>query len=210
LRFERKYRVENFSYAHSMQLIKAHPAAFYQPYPDRIVNNIYFDTPNLQCLQENLAGISTRKKYRVRWYGEALKTIVAPKLEIKYKENLLGAKKGIALESFNINELNELSIKVNELLPLQFALQPVLLNSYYRSYWETRCGKFRITVDTQLNFHSLLHSPYFERYLHQDPSVIIELKYEKEDEETVDRIAALLPFRLTKNSKYVTGMFLTR
>lgn len=210
MRFERKYRVENLSMHHIMQLIKVHPASFYKLYPDRDINNIYFDTPNMTCLNDNLSGSNIRKKYRVRWYGEDLKTAHAPKLETKYKENELGGKTILSVDSFSLSNIKDIQKQVNQLIPQQHTLQAVLLNSYTRSYWGTKDGKFRLTIDSNLRFHSLLHSPNFSKYVHKDNVIIVELKYEKEDEKDLARITKYLPFRLSKNSKYVNGILLTR
>lgn len=210
MRFERKYRVDNLSMPHIKQIIKSHPASFYKLYPNRTVNNIYFDSPNMVCLNDNLTGINVRKKYRARWYGADIKQIIRPKLEVKYKENELGGKTIFDLSSFELSNIKALQKEVNHLIPQQFSLQAALLNSYERSYWGTKDGKFRITIDSNLRFHSLLHSPNFNRYLHRDPVVIVELKYEREDEKDLHRITRFLPFRLTKNSKYVNGILLTQ
>ncbi len=210
MRFERKYRIENLSMPHIMQIIKAHPASFYKLFPDRDINNIYFDTPNMTCLTDNLSGANIRKKYRVRWYGEDVKTVVSPKLETKYKENELGGKHILAVDTFSLSNIQDIQKQVNKLIPQQHTLQPVLLNSYTRSYWGTKDGKFRITIDSNLRFHSLLHSRNFSKYMHRDHVVVVELKYEKEDEQYLKRITRFLPFRLSKNSKYVNGIMLTR
>jgi len=210
MRFERKYRVENLSMPHIKQIIKSHPASFYKLYPNRTVNNIYFDSPNMVCLNDNLMGINLRKKYRARWYGQDTKEIIQPKLEVKYKENELGGKTIFDLPAFDLSNIKGLQKEVNHLIPQQFSLQATLLNSYERSYWGTKDGKFRITIDSNLRFHSLLHSPNFNRYLHRDPVVIVELKYDREDEKDLHRITRFLPFRLSKNSKYVNGILLTQ
>lgn len=210
MRFERKYRIENLSIGHIIQIIKSHPAGFYKAFPKRNINNIYFDTPNLECLNDNIAGVSCRKKYRVRWYGEVVANITNPKLEIKYKENMLGGKHFLPMEDFSLSDIHKVQEQVNRLVGGAFVLQPILLNSYTRSYWETRCGRFRITIDSMLRFHSMLHSPQFYQYLHEEQAFVVELKYNAEDDAVVDRITHYLPFRLSKNSKYVTGVMLTR
>ena len=210
MRFERKYRVENLSMNHIIQIIKSHPASFYKLFPDRTVNNIYFDSPSMVCLNDNLMGINVRKKYRVRWYGDDIKTIIKPKLEVKYKENELGGKTIFDVEEFSLSNIKDIQRQVNKTIPQQFTLQPTLLNSYKRSYWGTKDGKFRITIDSDLCFHSLRHSPNFFKYVHKDKVVIVELKYEQEDEKDLKRITHFLPFRLSKNSKYVNGIMLTQ
>jgi len=210
MRFERKYRVDNLSMQHILQIIKSHPASFRSLYPDRSIHNIYFDTPHLACLNDNLGGVNVRKKYRVRWYGDDIRNIVNPTLEIKYKENELGGKTQLDVPNFSLSDLQNLQQAVNQLVPQQHTLQPVLLNSYRRSYWGTSDQKFRMTVDSHLQFHSLLHSRRFFNYVHRDSATIVELKYEQEDDHELSRITRFLPFRLSKNSKYVNGVMLTR
>ena len=43
----------------------------------------------------------------------------------------------------------------------------------------------------------------------QDQGLVIELKYEEQFDNQTDRITQYFPFRLTKSSKYVTGVDLT-
>ncbi len=127
MRFERKYRIENMSIGHVIQIVKSHPSGFYKAFPDRVVNNIYFDTPNLECFNDNLNGLSHRKKYRVRWYAEKIQHISNPKLEIKYKENMLGGKVVFDIKEFSLHKLSDLKATVNNQIAEQFTLQPVLL-----------------------------------------------------------------------------------
>ena len=61
---------------------------FTKLYDDRIINSIYYDTNNLKCANDNLAGLSNRKKYRTRWYN----TDSNFNFEIKIKENKLTKK----------------------------------------------------------------------------------------------------------------------
>ena len=51
--------------------LKLNPAGFYRPYPDRWVNNVYFDTHDYFAFNENLTGASCRTKLRYRWYGRS-------------------------------------------------------------------------------------------------------------------------------------------
>ena len=37
-------------------------------YKDRLINSIYYDDENFTTAQNNLSGISNRRKYRIRWY----------------------------------------------------------------------------------------------------------------------------------------------
>ena len=209
MRFERKFRIENMELRHVLLHLKIHPASFYRLYQDRTINNIYFDTPNMACAHDNLDGNNIRKKYRIRWYGKDQHTLTKPILEVKYKENLLGGKDHIALPDFKLSQIDEITKATNEAIPNQHSLQPVLLSSYDRSYWSTRDKKFRITIDHNLRFHSLLHTRSFKKYNCRDKAIIMEIKYEQEYENELNRITELFPFRLSKNSKYVNGLMLT-
>ena len=42
---------------------------FKKKYEPRTVNSIYFDDINDSSANDNLAGISLREKYRLRWYN---------------------------------------------------------------------------------------------------------------------------------------------
>ena len=96
-RYELKYHLTAYSVAHCTQVVLQHPASFQKAFPDRQVNNIYFDTPELTSFLNNVDGISERKKYRIRWYGEDFDQIDQPVLEQKIKENQLGSKVSVAL-----------------------------------------------------------------------------------------------------------------
>jgi len=54
-------------------------------YDDRLINSIYYDDENYCTAQDNLAGISNRKKYRIRWYNNSKDFY---NYEIKIKKDL--------------------------------------------------------------------------------------------------------------------------
>ena len=62
LRYERKFRIEGLNWSALQQIIRQHPAAFCKAYPDRQVNNIYFDTPDFQAYHSNVNGAENRRK----------------------------------------------------------------------------------------------------------------------------------------------------
>ncbi len=39
-------------------------------HPDRFVNSLYFDDLKMSSAADNLAGLSVRKKVRMRWYSQ--------------------------------------------------------------------------------------------------------------------------------------------
>lgn len=206
MRYERKYKIENLSLSLVEQSIRLHPAGFRKIFSDRQVNNIYFDTYDWTAFKENVMGIAERKKFRVRWYGENLQSIKKPVFEIKIKSNQLGDKVSFPIAPFQLSDLAVLTKKVQKLSEAQVPLTPTLLNSYHRSYFGTPDGKFRITIDHKMRYFSLLNNSKFNAYRLQNEEVVLELKYNETLDLATDRITQHLPFRMTKSSKYVSGI----
>ncbi|MGK0389334.1 MAG: SPX domain protein involved in polyphosphate accumulation [Maribacter sp.] len=206
MRYERKYRITASDLAVVLQVVRNHPASFRKIFPDRQVNNVYWDTLGLQTYHDNVMGIAERQKFRIRWYGTDVTKSHKPKLEIKKRINELGDKDIFKINDFDLKDINSLSDEVANLTKVNTNLIPVLLSSYKRSYWGTSDQKFRITVDYQMQFHSIMNDGKFRKYAHMDRAIVLELKYDEEDEFQVDRIAQFIPFRKTKNSKYVIGV----
>ena len=71
--------------------VRSHPAGFFEPYPSRQVNNVYFDGFGLGAYQENLSGASSRDKVRLRWYGE-VEDAESGVIEVKRRRSGLGWK----------------------------------------------------------------------------------------------------------------------
>ena len=181
------------------------PWGFNPLYPDRQINNIYFDTPSLDTFHENAAGTGMRRKFRLRWYGAESWQESACTFEIKERYLERGNKTSHKVD------LKGSLLKVRELPGVPATLQPVLVNSYTRSYFGTARGTFRLTIDRQLRFGGLLfHHPQDwgtgSQKWTEDPAITVELKYDSAFDDQVDPILQNLPFRLQKNSKYVQGV----
>ncbi|MFK7809224.1 MAG: VTC domain-containing protein, partial [Saprospiraceae bacterium] len=114
MRYERKFRLETTQLNVVHQVVRQHPASFTKAYPDRQVNNIYFDTPDLNCYKDNLIGTSQRKKFRVRWYGTTDRLVKNPILEVKIRDNSLGDKESYKFQDFQLSNLEELTDQVNQ------------------------------------------------------------------------------------------------
>jgi hypothetical protein len=171
------------------------------------VNNLYFDTPGLQFFEDNVVGAPQRLKYRLRWYGRPFERIQSPVLEIKIKDNMVGSKRSLPLPSstYHATDLPELAQRCREMAGLGPALQPLLFNSYYRSYWGAAASPFRLTIDSQLQFGAYRPLPK-PSLAYRDEAIIVEVKYDAEHDEQSAFVLQHLPFRLSKNSKYVTGV----
>jgi len=207
MRYERKYKLDHLHPSAFEQAIRLHPAGFRPIFSPRRVNNLYFDTPDFSAFHDNAAGISHRVKHRLRWYGQPFELMDNPVLETKVKENLLGRKESFPMPPgrYHAEQLGDLLEQVRQQLGYGRELQPALFNSYQRSYWATPNGRFRITIDSELQFGAYREQggrllPYHL------PAVILELKYEQEDEGRSDFILQHIPFRQTKSSKYVIGV----
>jgi len=208
MRYERKYKIDDISLALLKQAILLHPASFTKIYPDRQINNIYFDTIGLHTFHQNVDGVAERKKYRVRWYNTEVGNIQQPQFEIKARYNQLGTKKIVPVSTFNLHHLTPLIKTVNQHSQTFNELRPVLLNSYMRSYYGTRDGQYRITIDRNLRYFSFLTGQKFYRHSVTDAGMVLEIKYDENLDDSTDRILQHIPFRQTKSSKYVTGVLL--
>ncbi len=216
-RYERKFLVEELLPSQVEALVQQHPMMFYAPYPPRQINSLYLDTADMENYYDNVAGSEMRRKVRLRWYGHATGKIRKPMLEIKVKQGLVGKKISYRMLDFTLDECfcdrvfqdvadrSDLPQVVRDDL---HTLSPVLLNCYQRGYYATRDNDFRVTVDFQQVFWKInmaLGNPLIHRQ--KNPrDVIVELKYEIEQEPRADRAAGYFPFRVTRNSKYVEGI----
>ena len=218
-RYERKFLVSDPDLSqHEMEMIiKLHPSFFYKLYPFRFVNNLYFDTQDYKNFHDNIEGLSHRQKFRIRWYGDFFGLISKPTLEIKIKESTIGTKKSYLLRSFTIdskfnweylNDKIQCSKIPNNIKEIMKSIKPVIFNRYRRKYYSSLDKKFRITLDNQLAFYLAERSFDFNSIPQKRAnSIILELKYNKQYDKNVSEISSYFPFRMTKSSKYVSGVY---
>ena len=216
-RYERKFLVEDLMPFQVEALVKQHPRMFFAPYPPRYIDNIYLDTPDMANYFDNVDGATQRRKVRVRWYGDPFGEVTHPILEVKFKDGVVSTKYSYPLPAFHMDErfcdrvfqqvLAESDLPPEARLALR-GLQVVLFNRYYRHYYATREGDFRLTLDSQLEFYKVngMFSNQFAHHQRNDRDVVVELKYEVEQEPHANRVASFFPFRMTRNSKYVQGI----
>ena len=214
-RYERKFVVAGHDARAVEQIVRLHPALLRQPYPPRYVNNLYFDRVDRRAFWDSVDGVEERTKVRARWYGAAQGTVDA-NLEFKIKDGLVGRKEIYALPPFVIGERIERRAAVQWLLAGTLsatareraaALEPVLINRYARRYFATPDGLVRLTVDADLEFRHLGAGGFVRRPVPERlPIVVVELKYAPEHEALARAVSDALPFRLGRNSKFVTGL----
>jgi hypothetical protein len=215
-RYERKFFIDEMDAREAIHLIKLHPALFSEIYPPRYINNIYLDSPLMENYGDNIDGAPERLKARVRWYHELFGSIKHPELELKVKKGLMGAKLHYALPGFVFDaDFSESLLKdlfrsgelPEDVRSHLLACEPVLVNRYLRWYYATPDRRFRVTVDSGLSFYHLskLGGQLFH---HQQDyhSIVVELKYQREDDPKASRISSAFPFRMTRSSKYTQGI----
>ncbi|MBL7072859.1 MAG: VTC domain-containing protein [Candidatus Omnitrophica bacterium] len=215
-RYERKFFIESLNESEIEALILAHPALFREIYYRRRVNNIYFDTFSHAHYFDNIDGADKRLKVRLRWYGNTFGEIKKPALEVKLKHNLHVGKLIYPITPFILNEKFSLDkiqktfkeAALPEALKMHLAgLKFSLLNGYSRKYFLSADRNYRVTVDTQMEAYKILSSG--NTFLSRDIdriNVILELKYNKAQDEHVDKITNFFPLRITRSSKYVDAM----
>jgi len=215
-RYERKFLVPAHCGISSDLDIRHNPALFSGIYHPRTVNNIYLDSSALRHYFANLQGAQIRTKVRIRWYDELHGHVVRPVLEFKTKQGLLGQKTSFPLKPFHLDGAftreflrtalyrSDLPGEVRHLLS---DLEPTLVNSYDRRYYQSADRKYRITLDSDLKFFRV--RPGHNTWLCQAPRCdfhVLELKYDQAHAGGAHFIADALPFRMTRMSKYVFGL----
>ena len=215
-RYERKYFITQITGKDIDSIVKLHPAIFSEIFHERSVNNIYFDTPELNNYFDNIDGNMYRVKSRIRWYGRTFGVIEKPVLELKIKNGLLGRKVSYSLDTFKLdghfNMQKIVQIIQNTNIPEIVTIgikssQPTLLNKYNRKYFLSADKRYRITIDTNQVFYRIgSQNNFFLNKIKNDVNVILELKYNIDADDDVNRITEHFPFRLTKSSKYISGL----
>ncbi len=82
-----------------------------------------------------------------------------------------------------------------------------MINSYQRAYYLSQDKRFRITIDHDLGFAPFLwNTPANKLYPSPTPAVVLELKYDVDHDDLAKDIFDHLPFRQTKNSKFMEGI----
>ena len=215
-RFELKSMIKGRLIDDLMLNLSLHPSSLRKIYPDRTINNIYFESNNYLSLNDNIDGISNRKKLRLRWYGnkESPDNLC---IESKCKLNGYGWKKKQLINSSVCLVKSWRQIKSNlesqvhdnfTRLALSFS-HPVIINSYKRQYFGDFNESIRITVDTEIRYFDqrFYKKPNFHINALADENLIVEIKSNRKNRKFLESFLQNFSFPISKNSKYVTAMF---
>lgn len=199
-----------------LQWMTLNAAAFRVSYPERWVNNVYFDTHGYTAFKDNLMGASSRRKVRYRWYGDSL-TPVAGNLEIKCKRNTFGWKMRYNVDRVPVDpdaKWTAIRLALREQLAPEVRSAfdanpfPVLINRYCRRYFVSADGKIRATIDTQQTVLDQRRQarPNLVRKANLPRTFVVEFKCDRGDRKLVSRVLRGIPLRVGRHSKYINGV----
>ena len=153
------------------------------------IRSLYFDTINDDALEEKIAGVGNRKKYRMRIYNFSDKVI---KLECKSKYGDLISKQSVSIprdlaEQLIAGDPDGLQRMRHPLLHDVYRemrtrlLRPAVIVDYVREAYIHPAQDVRITFDKQLRtglYASDIFNPMLPTYpVFDDPVEILEVKF---------------------------------
>ena len=215
-RYEIKFIAEPLEYFRVLNWLRQHNFCLQTEYPDRQVNNIYFDSYNHHSFSENIYGSSSKSKVRFRWYGSS-KEPQNGSLEVKCKRNQLNWKLIYKIQGrLDANGCNWRAIcsEIRGQLPVEgrkwidASPLPVLINRYKRKYFVSNDKKVRVTLDSDLVIYDQSRKP-FPNYFSKSnlPKVmVLEVKFSRELRDHVVHMFGDIPLRGSRFSKYVSGV----
>ena len=193
--------------------IKLSRLSFYNPYPARQINSIYFDDYSYSSLVDSIEGNSLRTKRRIRWYG-AKKNKIKGTLEIKKKEGIFSWKHlqknkiFINPEAKSWNEMIEQKGDSKTVDTLLLNHAPKSIVSYSRQYLCSFDGKVRITIDQDLQSfaQNSPRGPNFDQVRKHYNYMIIEVKVSSKNEHLIELVRKEIPFTPRRFSKYCESL----
>ena len=216
LRREIKFVAREIQYPHILRWIRLHSAGFRKPYPDRWVNNVYYDTYDYHSYTGNLSGESFRSKIRFRWYG-SLSMIKSGSLEIKMKKNSFGWKINRAISSLSTLQdqtWKNITMKISEQLPGKYKQlflshpMPTIINRYSREYFVSSDNKVRITIDTKQSVFDQRYKPVANILTRAflPENIVVEVKFDRDNYDIAKKVIHGMPIRSSRNSKYMNSV----
>ena len=181
-------------------------------YEERLINSIYYDSPNYSAAQSNLSGELNRRKFRLRWYGKSEFPDIAS-FEIKSKFGRNGLKRNFDLRLNNDNSHKSIIKKIVNSLDesgsmFKLSCDPKSLIRYHRQYFATASGKLRVTLDKNIEFAPQFFSNKINtrKFTRKNPQLVVEFKYDLQYAEEIQGMLTQIPFVSFRNSKYVQSV----
>lgn len=214
-RHEVKFAAYVIEYDRLRHWLRLHPEGFISAYPDRQVNNVYFDTFDYRAYAENLAGVSERSKVRYRWYGDSSGP-AAGTLEVKQKKNHFGRKQrfAVATPPWRAGRgWREVRRELRAGLPAAGRLWldsnplAIMLNRYRREYYCTADGAVRVTIDTRQQVFDQRYGDVLnlERPAVMQDTLVVEFKFSRDDRQRAVAMLQGFPLRIGRHSKFMNA-----
>tara|TARA_B100000902_G_scaffold4201_1_gene5386 strand:+ start:1574 stop:2287 length:714 start_codon:yes stop_codon:yes gene_type:complete len=196
---------------------------FQESYSPRMVNSLYFDTPNYDFASSNMSGESERIKVRARWYGELDKKFLDSFLsnsqqfifEVKRKINSVSDKLNIGEVTYEnkenyVSRVNSIQKSLETIVRNQpalsaFNLLSTIFTNYEREYYELKSdNNIRLTIDKNISYCNS-KTPSDLLMLAKD-YVIVELKFNPKSRKKVNTLMKDFPFRQVRSSKFLSTL----
>ena len=190
-RKEKKFRLSKFDF--DLMKDKLCMNGMQPLYGKRVINSLYYDTQLYNMFNDSEEGLLPRKKIRIRWYDDIRKA---------NKEVKISSTEGRFKKSCIIDFTSELGFP-KSLCDLQYGIiYPSLFVSYTREYFSFK--SMRITFDFNIEYANYRCS---RSVLHKDSEGVMEVKIGLEVPD--DYIENMLPFPITRFSKYCRGLLIS-
>ncbi len=188
------------------------------------IRSIYFDSPTYRCYCENLAGVSTREKYRIRTY-DCNENLIHAEIKIRHRETIskmnaeidrdlfdalisgsrVEATRRLSLE-INKNENNHRTLEKYLTCIATESFSPAVMVDYERSAFVYDICNVRITFDRNV-FASREYTRMFDKTLTGRPALddnmhILEIKYDEFLPDEIKEVLGGLNLNRTSSSKY--------
>ncbi|MCI6373774.1 MAG: polyphosphate polymerase domain-containing protein [Clostridiales bacterium] len=179
------------------------------------IRSLYFDTINDDALEEKIAGVGNRRKYRIRIYNFSDRVI---KLECKSKYGDLISKQSVTIprdlaEQLIAGDPEGLQRMRHPLFHDVFRemrtrlLRPAVIVDYVREAYIHPAEEVRITFDKQLRtglYSSDMFNPSLPTYpVFDDPVEILEVKYDEFLPSYLQSVLSGITAQRSAVSKYV-------
>ena len=215
-RCEIKFASYQVNYPIIKNWLKSNNFNFKKEYINRTVNNLYFDSNNMDAYKDNIYGHSSRIKTRFRWYGNFKEKNVGS-LELKFKRNIYGWKEKHKIEKLYLeNKINwkPIKAKISKNLPFKTRIFfeknniPQIVNQYEREYYISGDKKYRITIDRDMKIFNQKNTNELnlKKKVIMQNYIILEVKFERSCYNKIETLLHNIPIRASRNSKYINSI----
>ena len=189
--------------------------SFYQPFPPRFINSLYFDSYDLASIDESLNGSSVRTKTRCRWYGDLIQKGKVT-LELKKKQGHISWKL-LKKDIFTVNAFSknwddfmspDIMSGITTIGLSSHNQFPASIVRYRRKYLVSSDSKIRVTIDDQLQFFDqrLSSEPNVKISENSHAGIVLEIKLQETDSNLLPLISNAINFIPSRFSKYCESL----